>query len=420
MPTETRLKLAEGTACLILGGSSLTTLAPDGSVEKHSFYPTNVEEFLGGILGGALGYGRLNKGKAGVLVLAGPGAFQNEGATVALVPSQHRVKDDAKQRGLSHFPLKQLLETRFREAGYAVHVFAYNDAVPALTAVMSQPNTEQVLSDFEQKLSSPSRSSYAVKYMINGTGTGEATLHPDTLELITAEKGHLKPNYLWYELNPFFKLATQLPLVGQNRSIERLIAGGPDLREARHFTKILNAVIAVLRDPQHSLNAGFCHLLGFSSLEELTAADGKAGILGLDLQTEGASSLRSLGNALGHGSILAQRLRNKLARALGVSLAHLHFCIGEMPDAPLHTFIGVHDIRPSALAFLRSDGSTTALFANSPECWVELNRGARDYAFALLGDRPHLLEVLDINSVFPNIHPDFGGLPELAASKLRA
>jgi hypothetical protein len=410
---------AEGTACVVLGGSSLTSLDTKGEVKKHSFYPTSVEEYIKGIVEIGLDHSNLSKDKPGVLVVAAPGAFQNEGTIAGLPPNFHRVREDAIQRGMPNLFFRQLVEDELEKRGY-IHVkaFGYNDAVPALSAVMSQSNTEEVLGTFEKELKNTDRSEYAIVYMINGTGTGEATLNPDSNKIVTAEKGHLKPNLLWYELNPFFKFMTRFPIVGQNRSIERLVAGGPDKREARHFTKILNAVLDVLNDKKNPELEGLSRVLGFTNYDELLRADGENGILKTKMSTETASSLVQLGQAVKAGSKLAIEFRNIFAKALGASLAHMHFAIGEMPDPPLNTFIGPIEVRNSFLGFLRSDGSTTALIAGNDEAWTLLEQTAQNYAKAILDGRPHLLRVKDINSTFPNIHPDFGGLPTLAENKL--
>ena len=254
--------------------------------------------------------------------------------------------------------------------------------------------------------------------MINGTGTGEAAIYPDNNKIVTAEKGHLKPNLLWYELNPFYKFITRFPIVGQNRSIERLIAGGPDRREARHFTKILNAVLDILNQPQNPDVEGLAQVLGFANYQELRQADGQHGILTTEISTEKASSLLQLGQAVQKGSKLAIELRNAFAMALGSSLAHMHFAIGEMPDPPLNTFIGPNEIRSSGLGFLRSDGSTTALLSDDKTAWDLVAKSAQDYAKSIMCQKPHCFKVLNINSTFPNIHPDFGGLPSLAEKKL--
>jgi hypothetical protein len=414
------LNLADGTSCVVLGGSSITTLSQNGEVKKHSFYPTTVEEYIKGIVDNALENGRLTKGNPGVLVVAAPGAFQNEGTVAGLPPNFHRVREDAIQRGMPNLFFKQLVEEELEERGYgSVKACGFNDAVPALTAILTQPNTQEVLQEFEGELKSQDRSTYAITYMINGTGTGEASIYPDNNKIVTAERGHLKPNLLWYELNPFFKFITRFAIVGKNRSIERLIAGGPDKREARHFTKILNAVLNVLNQPKHPEALELAKILGFSSYDEMLKADGENGILKVKIDTDKASSLLQLGQATKAGSKLAIQFRNIFAKALGSSLAHMHFAIGEMPDPPLNTFIGPNDVRRSALAFIRSDGSTTALLAGDQEAWQILQESAQAYANGILSCNSHLFKVRDINTTFPNIHPDFGGLPVLAEKKLQ-
>ena len=96
----------------------------------------------------------------------------------------------------------------------------------------------------------------------------------------------------------------------------------------------------------------------------------------------------------------------------------MHFAIGEMPDAPLNTFIGPEQVRSYALGFLRSDGSTTALFAGDQEAWNIIEQSASDYAKYISASNSHCFKVLNINDTFPHIHPDFGGLPKLAEQKL--
>lgn len=413
------LYLEEGTSCLVVGGSSLATLSSKGEVNKSPFYPSTVEEYMRGIVEAGINNGKLEKGKKGVLVIAAPGAFQNEGSIAGLPPNFHRVQDDARQRGMPNLFFRQLIEEELERKGYEdVSAYAYNDTVPALSATLTQPNTEAVLSEFEAELKSDDRSQYAIKYMINGTGTGEGVIYPDTHRIVTAEKGHLKADFLWYQLNPFFKYIIRFPEIGQNRSIERLIAGGPDRREARHFTKILNAILNILNNPKHSEIEGLSRAFGFSNYAELLQADGPSGILKIKMNTEEASSLIQLGQAIKTGSQLALKFRQIFAKALGSSLALMHFAIGEMPDPPLKTFIGPNDIRSSILGFIRSDGSTTALLTGDPDAWKLLEDNAKAYAKAMLGDQPHLFRVLDINATFPNIHPDFGGLPVLAKKKL--
>jgi hypothetical protein len=415
------LNLKEGTACVVLGGSSIAILTADGEVLKNPFYPNSVEEYIKGIVDAAVKHGRLKQDQPSVLLVAAPGAFQNEGAIAGLPPNFHRVQEDAKQRGMPNLFFRELVEEELSKYGYEkVRAYGYNDTVPALTATLSQPNTEEVLASFEKEAKVSNRGEYAISYLINGTGTGEGAIYPDTQKIITAEKGHLTPDYLWYELNPFFKYIIRFPQIGQNRSIERLVAGGPDRREPRHFTKILNAVLDILSassytDIQNELSV----TLGFKNYQELVAADGSNGILRIKLTTEGASSLVELGQAIKEGSELAKRFRNVFAKAIGASLARMHFSIGEMPDPPLKTFIGPGEIRSSVLGFIRSDGSTTALFAGQKEVWKLLEDNAKAYAAAVLGDKPHLFKVMDINSTFPNIHPDFGGLPALAEQKLQ-
>jgi|GEM_PF-3959043 len=411
------IDLQEGTACVVLGGSSITTLSPSGEINKNQFYPTSLEEYVKGIVEASLSHGRLQKSRPGVLLVSAPGAFQNEGAIAGLPPNFHRVKEDALQRGIPNLFFRELVESELNKRGYGeVLAYGYNDAAPALAAVLSQSNTEEVLSGFETELN-VKRSDYAIKYIINGTGTGEASLYPDNSKILTAEKGHLKPNFLWYELNPFFKYITCLSVVGQNRSIERLLAGGPEQRTIRHFTKIFNAVVDSLKDPESPFLQGLSEVLGFQNYQELQEADGQNGLLSLSKQ-DSSLSLKDLGVCIEAGSAVALSIRNAFARALGSAAAYMHFVVGEMPDTPLNTFIGPLDIRHSALAFIRSDGSTTALFAQDKEAWNILERGAQDYAKANLRDEPHLFKVLNINEIFPNIHPDFGGLPELAADKL--
>jgi hypothetical protein len=419
--TENLLVPENNTSCVVMGGSSLATLSADGEVKKHPFYPNSVQEYIQGIVEAALSYGKLVKNEKGVLVIAAPGAFQNEGAIAGLPPNFHRVQDDAKQRGMPNLFFRQLVEEELKRKGYShVKAYGYNDTVPALSATLTQPTTHEVLTAFEKELGSNDRSQYAIKYMINGTGTGEGVIYPDTHQIITAEKGHLKPNYLWYELNPFFKFIIRFPEIGQNRTIERLVAGGPDRREARHFTKILNAVITILNSHKHSELDELARVLEFKNFEELKAADGENGILKIKMNTEEASSLIQLGQAVQKGSILASRFKNAFAKALGSSLSLMHFAIGEMPDPPLKTFIGPNDIRPSVLGFIRSDGSTTALLGGDKEAWTLLEQNAKAYASACLPGKKHLFRVLDINATFPDIHPDFGGLPALAHKKLLA
>ncbi len=414
------LDLANNTSCVVLGGSSIATLAADGKVQKNSFYPASVQEYFTGIVEAAVNYGKLNKGEKGVLLIAAPGAFQNEGAIAGLPPNFHRVREDALQRGMPNLFFRQLIEEELFRQGYEkVKAYGFNDTVPALTATLSQPNTDQVLKSFEEELGIHDKSVYAIKYMINGTGTGEGGINPDTNRIVTAEKGHLKPDFLWYELNPFFKFVIRFPEIGQNRSIERLIAGGPDKREARHFTKILNAVLKILNDSQHQGLNELAQSLNFANYAELIKADGENGILKMTINTEKASSLIQLGEAIKNGSELASRFRDVFAKALGSSFALMNFSIGEMPDPPLKTFIGPNDIRASVLGFIRSDGSTTALLANSHEAWKLLEQNAKAYAQAVMGENHHLFKVMDINATFPHIHPDFGGFPILAHKKLQ-
>ncbi|MDX1918671.1 MAG: hypothetical protein SFT81_05980 [Candidatus Caenarcaniphilales bacterium] len=419
---KSQLELVVGCSCVVVGGSSLTSLSSKGEVEKHHFYPTSVEEYINGIVDAALQYGRLEKSKPGVLMVAAPGAFQNEGTIACLPPNFHRVQEDARQRGMPNLFFRSLVEEELQKRGFdQVKAYGYNDAVPALVATLTQPNTEEVLTEFEEELASKERSDYAVAYMINGTGTGEAAIYPDSHRIVTAEKGHLKPNFLWYELNPFFKYITRLPIVGQNRSIERLIAGGPHRREIRHFTKILNAVLDLLVLEEHPDQAGLVRALGYPSIGALRKADTPSGLLKIHLtQKKEASNLGigHLSDGIKSNSDLAVRLRNIFARAVGSAFAYMHFAIGEMPDTPLNTFIGPNDIRCSALGFIRSDGSTTALLGGDPKVWEILEHGAQDYSKAMLDGTPHLFRVKEINHTFPDIHPDFGGLPALAAAKL--
>ncbi|MDX1919111.1 MAG: hypothetical protein SFU25_00070 [Candidatus Caenarcaniphilales bacterium] len=414
------LNLEDGTSCVVLGGSSIATLSDKGEVKKHPFYPNSVEDYIKGIVDSGLSYGKLQKGKPGILLVAAPGAFQNEGAIAGLPPNFHRVQEDAKQRGMPNLFFRQLIEEELEKRGYEqVKAYGYNDTVPALTATLCQPNAEEVLKDFEKKLGTNDRSEYAITYLINGTGTGEGAIYPNNHKIVTAEKGHLTPDYLWYELNPFFKYIIRFPQIGQNRTIERLVAGGPDRREPRHFTKILNVILDILNDQnRREVHEELSQALEFKNYQELLKADGENGILKIKFTTEGSSSLVELGQAIGAGSHLAVRLRNIFAKAIGASIARMHFAIGEMPDPPLKTFVGPNEIRSSVLGFIRSDGSTTALFSGQPEAWSLLENNAKAYAKALLGDKKHLFQVMDINSTFPNIHPDFGGLPALAAQKL--
>ncbi|MDJ0626031.1 MAG: hypothetical protein QNJ31_06675 [Candidatus Caenarcaniphilales bacterium] len=413
------IELKSGTSCVVLGGSSIATLSSNGEVQKNQFYPNSVAEYVKGIVDAGISYGKIEKDKKGVLVIAAPGAFQNEGAIAGLPPNFHRVKEDAVQRGMPNLFFRQLIEEELEKRGYKeTKAYGYNDSVPALCATLTQENTEEVLKDFENELGIHNRSEYSINYIINGTGTGEGEIEPDTQKVRTAEKGHLKPDYLWYELNPFFKFIIRFPEIGQNRTIERLVAGGPDRREARHFTKILNAILNILNSSDHPDIQGLSRVLGFKNYEELIRADGENGILKTQFDTEEASSLVQLGQAIKDGSKLAVEFRNVFAKAIGSSLAMMHFAIGEMPDPPLKTFIGPNDIRSSILGFIRSDGSTTALFAGEQNAWKLLEENTKAYAKAMVGDKPHLVRVLDINGTFPNIHPDFGGLPALAANKL--
>lgn len=415
------LDLADNSSCLVLGGSSLTTLSADLSIQKHNFYPKTLDEYINGIVDAALQYGKLHKNHRGVLVTALAGAVQREGELVGLTDNFRLVRDDAVQRGMNNLFFRQLVEDEFVNRGYEISVFGYNDTVPALSATMSQPNTEAILREFEQELGTSDRSRYALKYMINGTGTGEATLLPDSGKIITAEKGHLKPCYLWYRLNPLFRFVTRLSVVGQNRTVERTIAGGPNQRSARHFSKILNEIISVLKDKSHPEADGLSVVLGFQSHADLMASDVPGGLLAITPDEDQPSSLIQLGQAVSRNSRPALAIRNAFARALGSAMAFMHFAIGEMPDVPLHTFIGLNEVRESALGFIRSDGSTTALLSTDTESWAILNRGARDYADAVLGaDNGHLFRILNINTAFPDIHPDFGGLPKLAEKKLAA
>lgn len=415
------LRLQENTACLVVGGSSITTLCEKGEINKHSFYPKNLDEYKDGIVSFALECGRLKKESAGVLLASLAGAVQREGELVGLTENFRLVREDAIQRGMPVLLFKKVIEEEFARRGYKnIKVFGYNDAVPALVATLNQPNTEEILKDFERKLGTSDRSLYSLKYLINGTGTGEATLSPDTREVITAEKGHLKPNYLWYRLNPFFRYVTRLPIVGENRTFERTIAGGPTERSARHFSKILNAVILCLQKKQNAEEAeGIARVLGFMNYEEFVKADGPNGLLKIQPEEDKPSSLPKLGQAVKNGSLPAARIRDAFARALGTAMAHMNFVVGQMPDVPLNTFIGINEIRSSALGFIRSDGSTTALLGKSPEAWQILNQSAREYCQAYLGDSESFaFEILDINETFPHVHPDFGGLPALAGFKL--
>ncbi|HEY9885878.1 MAG TPA: hypothetical protein V6C96_01320 [Vampirovibrionales bacterium] len=416
---KSSIELANGTSCVVLGGSSIATLSNNEEVKKNSFYPSSVDEYIKGIVEAGITNGKLEKDKKGILLVAAPGAFQNEGSIAGLPPNFHRVKEDAEQRGMPNLFFRQLLEDELFKQGYKeVKAFGYNDSVPALAATLAQPNTEEVLEAFENELGVKDRSKYAITYLINGTGTGEGAIHPDTNTIITAEKGHLKPDFLWYELNPFFKFITRFPKIGGNRTIERLVAGGPDKREARHFTKLLNAVLDVLNESDHKDNEELSRVLGFQNYAELIKADGESGILKQQMSTDEASSLVQLGQAIKRGSKLAVQFRNVFAQALGSSIARMHFAIGEMPDPPLNTFIGPQQVRSSLLGFIRSDGSTTALFANDEEPWKLLEQNAKAYAAALLPRTKHLVKVVDINKTFPRIHPDFGGLPKLAEKKL--
>lgn len=419
--TNNPLELEDGTSCVVLGGSSIATLSSNSEVKKNPFYPNSVEDYIKGIVEAGITYGRLNKDKAGILLVAAPGAFQNEGSIAGLPPNFHRVQEDARQRGMPNLFFRQLIEEELERKGYEqVKAYGYNDTVPALTATLSQPNTEEVLANLETQLGTDNKAEYAITYLINGTGTGEGAIHPDSQRIITAEKGHLTPDYLWYELNPFFKYIIKFPQIGQNRTIERLVAGGPDRREPRHFTKILNVILDILNDSNHrEIHEELAQSLGFKNHAELLKADGDNGILKIKFSTEEASSLVELGQAIKAGSKLAVEFRNVFAKAIGASIARMHFAIGEMPDPPLKTFIGPNEIRSSVLGFIRSDGSTTALFAGQAEAWSLLENNAKAYAKALLGDKKHLFQVLDINSTFPNIHPDFGGLPALASKKLK-
>jgi hypothetical protein len=418
------LTLSDGTACIVLGGSSMALLATSGDVEKVSFYPKNLQEYLDGIVDSAIHSGKLKKNEAGVLVVAAPGAFHNEGTLVGLTDNFHRVRDDAIQRGMPNIFFRDLVEAELAKKGYnKTKVYGYNDTVPAISATLGQPNTEEVLQTFERELYSKERdikdrSQYVIKYMINGTGTGDASMFPDTGKVLTCEKGHLKPDFLWYQINPFFKYVTRLQVVGQNRTIERLIAGGPNNREARHFTRILNTVLNVLNNPQDPEANDIAKVLGFQNYDEMLRADGPNGILTTKINTEGASSLQQIGEAILKGSGLALNIRDIFARALGSAMAFMHFAIGEMPDVPLNTFISPADVRYSALGFIRSDGSTTALLGTEGRGWEILEKAAQEYAHAIVGNKPHLFKVLNINTTFPNIHPDFGGLPHLAKTKL--
>ena len=414
------LALAPGTACVVVGGSSLTTLSAQGEVKKHSFYPGTLEEYTDGITTAALQYGRLERDTPGILLVAAPGAFQHEGRTATLPPSFAKVKDDSIQRGMPFLFFNQLIEEKFEKRGYhKVKVHGYNDTVPALMATMSQPNTPAVLGAFEGALHTSDRSTYAIKYLINGTGTGEASLLPDTNKIITAEKGHLKPNLLWYELNPFYKWATLLPDVGQNRTIERLVAGGPADRTPRHFTKIFNTILKELSTAQAEVNQELALALGFANHAELRNADGSSPQRLLNDQGLWPElTLKQLGAAIDAQNPLGLALQRVFARALGTAFAHMHFAIGEMPDSPLNTYIGALDVRRSALGFIRSDGSTTALLGNATATWKILETGAQEYAARVLSSTErHLFTVLNMNVVFPHMHPDFGGLPTLAEKK---
>lgn len=417
------LNLADNTACVVLGGSSITGLSRTGDVHKSSFYPTTVEEYLQGLVDAALEYGTLQKDKKGVLLVAAPGAFQNEGVIAGLPANFHRVKEDALQRGMPNLYFKKLLEQELSNRGYdQIAAFGYNDAVPALLATMCQPNTDYVLNKFEEELGDNDQSQYAIKYMINGTGTGEATLLPDTRQVITAEKGHLKPTLLWYQLNPFFQFMTQTSIVGENRSIERLIAGGPTEKSIRHFSKILKAALDILRNAAHPLRDGLALELGFSNYTELTEADSNSGLLSMNVDDTNKSILHILSTFILQNNPLALAFQRIFVRALGVSMAYMHFAIGEMPDEPLHTFIGPRSVRRSALGFIRTDGSTTALMGTDPAVWELLNKAAQEYANCVLNvndlNISSLFRILNINEVFPHIHPDFGGMPSLAEHKL--
>ncbi len=413
------LELTNNTACLVVGGSSITSLSASGNIDKHSFYPKTLEEYLNGIVDTALQYGRLNKNTKGVAIIALAGAVQREGELVGLTENFRLVREDAQQQKGMHILLfRQLVEEEFAKRGYNIRVFGYNDTVPALSAIISQPNTNEVLNNFEEELGIHDKSLYSLKYMINGTGTGEASLNPDTAIITTAEKGHLKPNYLWYTINPFFKFITRFAIVGENRSIERSLAGGPAQRSVRHFSKILNEVIMVLKNKNHAEVEGLSQVLGFRNREELVKADGINGVLNIIPDETKPSVLPDLGKAIERGSQVAINIKNAFARGLGSSMAYMHFAMGEMPDTPLNTFIGPNDIRESALGFIRNDASTTALLTGK-EVWETLNQSAQQYANAVLINKPNLFKVLNINEVFPNIHPDFGGLPALAESKLK-
>lgn len=423
------LSLASGTACIVLGGSSITTLDSEGVVQKHDFYPKTVEDYFKGIVDYALEHGSLIKGQKGVLLVSAPGAFQNEGAIAGLPPSFHKVKEDAEQRGFPNLFFRQLLEEELASRGYeSVKAYGYNDAVPALVATICQENTDEVLTAFEKKLGTYDRSKYAIKYMINGTGTGDATLMPDSKKVVTAEKGHLKPNLLWYQLNPLYKFATRFTIVGKNRTIERLVAGGPTQRSVRHFSKILKELLTVLNTQDSPHNDELSQILGFANYQELITYNQEQDLLGVALDEDNEMSLlQTLGSFIKLENKIAIAFRNAFAQALGSSMAYMNYVLGEMPDSPLNTFIGADDIRYSVLGFMRTDGSTTALLGNDEQAWALLNKNAQLYAEAILNmhgscpvkyDHNIIFNILNINETFPNIHPDFGGLPQLAKDKL--
>jgi hypothetical protein len=410
-----QLALAAGTACVVVGGSSITTLDREGEISKIAFYPTSLDEYLEGIVDAALTSGRLVSDAPGVLLVSSPGAFQREGETAALPPNFHRVNDDAAQRGMPYLAFRDLLESFLKDKGYAqVQAYGYNDAVPALVAIPEQPQAGSVLAALDARTSS-------LTYMVNGTGTGEASLWPDTKQVMTAEKGHLKPNLLWYRLNPFFEAASRISLVGANRSLERLMAGGPAEREPRHFTKILEAVLDVFerRRGDDVVRGVLAESLGLGSYQEVLDADSECGLLAMR-RAGGAeeSVLRLLPLAAKQGSRLAQRIQVAFAAGLGASLAHMHYAIGEMPDYPLKTFVYPHQVRPNVWGFIRSDGSTTAALSGSETAWRALRDNAHAYACAVTGNPDAEVRIMDVNHCFPDIHPDFGGFPELAAQKL--
>ncbi len=415
------LELSENTSCAIIGGSSLTTLSSKQEISKHGFYPKTVDEYINNLVDLALEFGKIKKGQKGSLVVALAGAVQSEGERVGLTENFRLVREDHLQRGMPYFFFKQLVEAELKERGYKeIEVFGYNDAVPAISAILCQENTEEVLSNFENELNLKGKDSYSIKYMINGTGTGEANLNPDTAKIITAEKGHLKPSLLWYELNPFFKFMSRFSVIGQNRSIERLIAGGPTHKSPRHFSRLFSTSIELLRKGNGNEQNELAIILGFENYEELVRADNPNNLLQSDINSLSENSpLMKLGSAVKENNRLALSFSRVFANALGSSFACMHYSIGEMPDSPLNTFIGINDIRHSALGFIRSDGSTTALLSSDPEKWQILNNSAERYA-SLISNKPNekLFKILDINQTFPNIHPDFGGLPRLAAQKL--